>query len=280
MKNKIRLLKTIKIYNESPKEELLQEIQEYDKFGNIVYSKEYDESGNTETEVKADFDDDGKPLKETTINYLDDVEETRTYSYDENGKLLSERIDNKQGWFSIKKYERLDEGRKVKVSLLDENDEIEEVTEVELNDKGNITSNKVFDDSGKLTEAQRNKYDDDGMLILREELDHKGKIEKAHHYYYTDTNKIEAVKTLNRKGKTLDWTKVEYDEEGRPIEQFAMSGAKFKMDYNDDGSVTESQFNPGGEEVSRKTSYYDEDDNLLMQEFTDYTIKYVYEFFE
>jgi len=280
MEQKVKLLKTYKIIKDSTEEKLLQEIQEFDLNGNLIYSKEYDDSGNIEMEVKAEFDENGKPIKETTINYIDDIEETNTFTYDESGKLLSERTDNKQGWFSVKKYERLNDGKTVRVTLVDEDDEPEEITEVELNEKGDIVSNKLFDENNKLTEAQKNKYNEEGVLILREELDHKGKIEKAHHYYYTDSKKIQAVKTLNRKGKTIDWVKVEYDESDRPVEQFTMSGAKFKMEYNEDGSVTESQFSPGGEEISRNTNFYDEKHNLIKQEHTEYIIIYEHEYFD
>ncbi len=279
MANKVRLIKTFRQTNNSADKEALIEVQEFDEHGNIIYNKEYDENEELLMELRAEFDAKGKPIKETSINHIDDIEEIKTYEYNESGKLLSERTDNKQGWFSIKKYERLDDGKTVRVSMFDEDDKIEEITEVKINENGNIISNKVFNEYNKLTEAQKNKYNDEGILILREELDPKGKLEKAHHYYYTDTNKIEAVKTLNRKGKTLDWVKIEYDETNRPIEQFSMSGAKLKMVYKEDGSVVESQFSPGGEETNSHTDFFDENNNLIKQEYNEYIIKYVYEFF-
>ena len=72
---------------------------------------------------------------------------------------------------------------------------------------------------------------------------------------------------------------VVFDENEKPVEQFAMSGAKIKFIYNDDGSITELKLGPGGEEISRVTNYFDEDKNLIKEDFGDYFIVYEHEFF-
>ncbi len=279
MTKKIKLIKTYKILKSSPEEKKLQEIQEYNNTGNLIYNKEFDETGSAVFEVSAQFDETGKPINEKSMNYLDDIEEVISYKYNDKGKLISEKTENKQGWTSIKKYERQNDGKTVKVSLLDEDDELEEMNIVELNEKGDIVYNKHFDENEKQKELVKNSYDDSGKLILREELDHKNRPEKVHHYYYTDAGNISAVKTLNRKGKTIDWVKIEFDENEKPVEQFAMSGAKIKFNYNDDGSITESKHSPGGEEISRVTNFFDEDKNLIKEDYGDYVIVYEHEFF-
>ncbi|MDD2386509.1 MAG: hypothetical protein PHP52_06975 [Bacteroidales bacterium] len=279
MTKKIKLIKTYKILKTSPEDKNLQEIQEYNITGNLIYNKEFDETGSAVFEVSAQFDETGKPINEKSMNYLDDIEEIISYKYNDKGKLISEKTENKQGWTSIKKYERQNDGKTVKVSLLDEDDELEEMNIVELNEKGDIVYNKHFDENEKQKEVVKNSYDDSGKLILREELDHKNRPEKVHHYYYTDAGNISAVKTLNRKGKTIDWVKIEFDENEKPVEQFAMSGAKIKFIYNDDGSITELKLGPGGEELSRVTNYFDEDKNLVKEDYGDYIIVYEHEFF-
>ena len=279
MAKSIRLIKTYKVYKVTPDEKILQEIQEYNNTRNLIFNKEFDETGSVVFEVSSEFDENGKPINEKSINYLDDIEEIISYNYDDNGKLVSEKTENKQGWIAIKKYERQNDGKTVKVLHLDEDDELEEMNVVELNENGDIVYNKHFDENERQKEAIKNSYDENGKLILREELDHKNKPEKAHHYYYTDAGNIAAVKTLNRKGKTIDWVKIEFDENEKPIEQFVMSGAKVKLAYNEDGSVTESKFSPGGEEISRVTNYFDEDKNLIKEDFGDYFIVYEHEFF-
>ncbi|MDD2634325.1 MAG: hypothetical protein PHW82_02370 [Bacteroidales bacterium] len=278
MTKKIKLIKTYKILKTAPEDKVLQEIQEYNNTGNLIYNKEFDETGSVAFEVSAEFDKTGKPINEKRMNYLDDIEELISYKYDDSGKLISEKTENKQGWTSIKKYERQNDGKTVKISLLDENDELEEITIVELNSKGDIVYNKHLDENKKQKEAVKNSYDENGKLILREELNHKNKPEKVHHYYYSDAGNISAVKTLNRKGKTIDWVKLEFDENEKPVEQFAMSGAKIKFNYNDDGSVTESTYSPGGEEINRVTNFFDENENLIKEDFGDYIVVYEHEF--
>jgi hypothetical protein len=280
MSNSIRLSKVYKVFKASSDEKVLQRISEYNPNGDLTYIKEYDEEGNAVLEEKTEYNEQGKPLKSTSVNFLDDIEEAITYTYDNSGKLVSEKVENQQGWTSIKKYERQDDGKTVVVKTVDEDDELEEMWMVELDDKGRILNHKSYDENEKLIESVKNKYNGNGDLLLKEELDHKNKPEKTHHYYYNENSKITAVKTLNRKGKTIDWVKIEYDENDEPIEQFSMSGAKIVITYNDDGSVTETRYNPGGAELSKETRYFDEDKNLIKEDYGDYVVLIENEYWE
>lgn len=279
MEKKLKSIKTFVEIVDLDSEKHLHEVQEFDENGNIIHNVEYDENGELAIEVKTGYNDIKKPISEETQNNLDGIGEKKIYTYDSDGRLSIEKIENDGGWVSVKKYERLNDGKIIRISMFDEDDELEELTVIEFNDNGDILSTTNYDEDEKQKDVLKNTYDAEGKLLLREELDNKGKLEKAHHYYHTEENKISAVKTLNRKGKTLDWVKLEYNEDGKPIEQSTMSGARIAIEYLDKTKIIETHINPGGEEVNKTTTNLDEEGNIIEEATTDKVTTYVYDYY-
>lgn len=279
MEKKIKSIKTYVKIEDLDSEKHLHEVQEFDENGNHIHNVEYDESGEIAIEVKSVYNEMKKPQTEYTQNNLDGIGEKKSFTYNSEGRLSMEKIENDGGWISVRKYERLNDGKTIRISMFDEDDELEELTVIEFNDKGDILSTTNYDEDEKQIDVLKNTYDTEGKLLLREELDNKGRLEKAHHYYHTEENKISAVKTLNRKGKTLDWVKLAYNEDGKPIEQSTMSGAKIKIEYPEKMKTVETHINPGGEDVNKTTTNFDEDGNIIEEATTDKVTTYVYEYY-
>jgi hypothetical protein len=280
MGNKIRLIKTFTKESSEDSSGYLSMIREFDLNGNLIFTKEYDEENNVIFENKFCFNENDKLIADETINYQDNYGEKKIYSYDNEGKLISEKIEYEGGWFSVKKYERDSEKRILKVTCVDENDELEEITETEYNEKGDIICRKEFDENNKLKLMILNTYKDNGILILKEEYTNSKKPDKVHHYFYNDNEKITAVQTLNSSGRQLDWVKIEYDENGLPISQLNMSGARIILDHDIENKTTiESHFNSAGKLLSIVKTIRDAEGNIT-EEHADEIIKtYVYEYF-
>ncbi|HNQ66782.1 MAG TPA: hypothetical protein PKN32_00260 [Bacteroidales bacterium] len=280
MENKIRLIKTFIKQSSEDTSGFLSLIREFDANGNLIFTKEYDEDNNVIFENKLVFNENDKLIVDETINYQDNYGEKKTYLYGDDGKLISERIDYEGGWFSIKKYERDSEKRILKITCFDENDELEEITETEFNEQGDIVCRKEFDENNRLKQMTVNTYKEDGILILKEEYTNSKKPDKIHHYFYNDNNKITAVQTLNSSGRQLDWVKIEYDDNGLPISQINMSGAKIILEHDiENRTIIESHYNNAGKIMSISKTIRDKDGNIV-EEHSDDTIKsYVYEYF-
>jgi hypothetical protein len=279
MEQKIRLIKTFVKINES-ENEFLSMIKEFDANGNMVFLKEYDETKTVVFEHKNCFDDKGKIISEEIISHSDDYGEKKSYKYDDNQRLIEERIDYDGGWFSIKKYERDMEQKSLTISCLDEDGELEELAEIKYNSNGDILSKLEYDEEKVIKEMHVNTFDENGILVLKEEFDNRKKLEKAHHYYYAEGGKINAIRTLNAKGNTLDWVKIAYDQNDKPVEQQMMSGAKVVIEYNNEEStVTELQFNPSGEMVSKIKTIKNKEGNVLEEHSPDKITRFEYEYF-
>lgn len=280
MEKKIRLIKTFIKQSQEDVSGYLAMIREYDINGNHIFTKEYDEENNVLFENKLSFNENNKLISDETINYQDNYGEKRNCSYDADGKLRSERIEYEGGWFSVKKYERDFENKTLRILSLDENDELEEITEIVYNEKGDIVSHKEFDEDNKQKQMTVNTYRDDGILILKEEYTNSKKPDKIHHYFYNESGKITAVQTLNSSGRQIDWVKLEYDENGLPISQLNMSGAKITLNHDiENRAIIESHLNSAGKLLSIVKTIRDEDGNLIEEHADDIVKTYVYEYF-
>jgi len=280
MEKKIRIIKTYIGDPQNAENEHLSMIREFDVNGNQIFTKEYDEDGKVVFENKLVVAENNRILTEETISYTDDYGEKKTFSYDADGKLISEKIEYDGGWFSIRKYERDAAKRSIRIVSCDEDDEVEEISETEYNEKGDILCHKDYDENNKQKDMIVNTYREDGLLILKEEYKDSKKPEKIHHYYYDDAGQITAVQTLNQTGRPLDWVKLVYDENGKPVEQLMMSGAKITVEYDvDSKTVTETHYNPSGAVTVLTKTMRDEEGNIIEEKNIDSLNRFVYEYF-
>ncbi|HOZ30201.1 MAG TPA: hypothetical protein PLL66_04730 [Bacteroidales bacterium] len=280
MEKKIRLIKTFVKHGDNDSKTYLSMIRGFDINGNQIFTKEYDEENNVVFENKLIYDENNNIISDETINYQDNYGEKKVYSYDDAGKLISERIDYDGGWFTLKKYERDTERKAIIVTSLDENDEVEEKVETEYNENGDIVCRKEYDENIKLKQMTVNTYREDGILILKEEYTTSKKPDKVHHYFYSENGKITAVQTLNSSGRQLDWFKIEYDENGLPLSQLNMSGAKICLEHDPaNRTIIESHYNSNGKLMSVVTTIRNEEGDITEERSEELTTSYVYEYF-
>ncbi len=280
MTNKIRVIKTFVNEPDNLETEFLSSIREYNERGLETRYVEYSPDNKIEFEHIVEFDNKNNPIKEETISHSEDYSEKKFITYDEKGRILEEKTEYQEGWLSVKKFERDSEKRCLKVVVYDEDDEIEEFNEYYYNEKGDIVSQVEKDENDKQKSKIINTFNDEGILIMKEEYLDSKKPEKIHRYYYNDVGNLNALQTVNAKERVLDWVKVLFDEQNRPIEQNTMSGAKITIEYLDDEKVTiEKHLSPNGE-IINQTKIFRNSEGLPIREETGESIKrFEYEYF-
>lgn len=275
--SEIHFVKTFVQKSEDTSIKYLYELKEYDKNGNLICLKNYNENGDVIYENTFVFDEGGKLIKESLTDFKGSYNETKEYKYADNTDLLiEEKIDYGEAGYSVKKYFR--EDKKIIIKLLDEDGDIEEETEIILDDNGNTVSQTSKDDMGNITEKFKNNFDDNGKLILKEEFDNRGKLEKSHYYFYTSADKLQAIKTLNSREKIIDWVKIDFNDKELPVLQTSMSGDRIEIEYPAENIIIQKYINSSGVEVTNTQIIRDEKGNTLEEHSPEEikTYEYIY----
>jgi antitoxin component YwqK of YwqJK toxin-antitoxin module len=204
--------------------------------------------------------------------------ETTRYEYDLKNRLIKEETDYYQGFKTILVH--IYENTKVTINSIDEDDEVEESTIHEFDENGNLISETKLDDNGKLVSKIVNQYDHRGKIIRKDEFEKKEKLSKSHTYYYDNDEKLNGIKTTNRKGKLLDWVRIEYDENNRPLRQTTMSGYSIELSYDAEKLLrNEKHLAPNGNIIKDLSTITDKEGNILEEHSPDTIIKYNYDFY-
>lgn len=261
---KIHYIKTFLKNLDEKSEKYISELKEYDENGNLVCLRNYDSKGDVIFEHIFNFDSNNKLISESISDFVENYYEKKDYKYDQStSNLVEEKIDYGDAGYSIKKY--FYDSNKIIIKLYDEDDEIEEETEMIFDDCGNLLIKTVKDDMNIIIEKIKNSFDTNDRLIMKEEYDRFNKVEKIHHYYYTESGKIQGIKTLNSRGKTIDWIKIDFNENDKPVLQSTMAGDKIELEYLDDNIIIEKYINQHGVEVSKNKIIRDEKGNTLEE---------------
>ena len=279
MTEKIRKISSYTKFKGQDSEKYLSSVQEFDENGNTIYHREYDEEKNLISLIEISYNEQQLPISEINESFEEGFSEKKFMKYDHKGNLSEKKIEYDGGAFSILKY--IYDLNTVEIITFDEEDEQEERSVIKYDDKKRIVLREEYDDRNKLTEKIVNAYDDKtGNIIQKEEYESKDKLVKIHYYYYLETGLLQGVKTENRKGKTIDWVKVEYDEKKRPTIQKSMSGAIIKLEYDDENSCVKESFIDGsGAVVSEKTTYKNNQGNVLKEDSLEKEMFYEYEWY-
>ncbi|HRW21902.1 MAG TPA: hypothetical protein PLO05_00465 [Bacteroidales bacterium] len=275
---KIRTIKstTVPIGNES--EAFINEIKEYDQHGNLITETKYIDKDVVALQTSYKYDSNGNIIEIINVDKEEDTTETTVFEYDNNSRLIREVTDYFQGFKTILIYQY--EKNKITINSIDEDDNIEERTIKEYDDNGNLLAESKIDDKGKLQTKIVNVYDHQGRIIRKDELEKKEKLSKSHTYYYENDDLLIGIKTTNRKGKLLDWIRIEYDENNRPMRQSSMSGYSIELSYDiEKNERNEKHIAPNGNILKDLTTITNKEGNVIEERSPDIVIKISYDYY-
>jgi YD repeat-containing protein len=275
---KIRTIKATTIPVGDEDASFVSEIKEFDINGRLLTEIKNTDKDNIAMQTSYKYDEIGNPLEIINVDKEEGTTETTKYEYDEKARLIREETDYFQGFKTILVYTYND--KKITINSIDEDDEIEESTIQEYDDTGNLLSETKLDDNGKLVSKIVNQYDHRGKIIRKDEFEKKEKLSKSHIYYYDNDEQLNGIKTTNRKGKVLDWVRIEYDENNRPIRQTTMSGYSIELSYDAEKLLrNEKHLAPNGNIIQDLSTISDKEGNILEERSPDTIIKYNYYFY-
>lgn len=275
---KIRSVKATTIPVGDENASFISEIKEFDLNGNLLKETKFIDKDIIALQTSYQYDEKGNLIEIMNIDKEEGTTETTRYEYDLKNRLIKEETDYYQGFKTILVH--IYDNTKVTINSIDEDDEVEESTIQEFDDNGNIISEIKLDDNGKLVSKIVNQYDHRGKIIRKDEFEKKEKLSKSHIYYYDNDEKLNGIKTTNRKGKLLDWVRIEYDENNRPLRQTTMSGYSIELSYDAEKLLrNEKHLAPNGNIIKDLSTITDKEGNILEEHSPDTIIKYNYDFY-
>ncbi len=273
---KIKSIKTIQ--TEIDRTPFTSEYLEYNKENELILSIKYDAGGNVVEKIENEYSD-GRKIKEKNYLSEDEIAEEHHFEYDTHGKLLKEEIQYAEGYSAIRKFIRDKEKGELRIEEVDENGEMEEYTVQKYDEKDHLTEKADYDHRDKLKTAVRLYYNDEGQVIVQEEYEKKlKKPVRLREYTYTDTEDIESMVVKNRKRKVIDRFVLEYDEDGRLLQQRSAQMGILAREYEDGLLKKEIHTNAAGNIQVQTEFDYDEHGNIIRESNDmmrkDYDIQY------
>lgn len=255
----------------------ISEKREYDNKNNLISNILFNELGEITSHTTYQYNENGNITKIVNVDNEEDTSENKTYEYDNEGRLIKEVTDYFQGFKTILTYTY--DGKNIRINSIDEDGSIEESSLQEYSDNDNLIAESKYDDNNKLVSKTINSYNHQLKIIKKDELDAKGRIEKSHQYYYDNSDNLIGIKTVNRKGKTLDWVRLEYDENNRPIKQVIMSGHTILLSYSDN-SRNEKHIDPHGNVTEDTTTITNKEGNVIEKHSPEIKLIYTYDYYQ
>ncbi len=273
---KIKSIKTVQ--TEIDGTSFTSEYLEYNNENELTLSIKYDDQGNVIEKIENVFDN-GKKVTEKNYTSEDEIAEAHDFEYDDGGKLVKEKIKYAEGYEAVRKFIQDKDKRELRIEELDEDGKLEEYTVQKYDEKNQLTEKIDYDYRGKLETAVRLHYDEQGQVLVQEEFEKKlKKPVRIREYTYTESGKIKTMLVKNRKGKLIDSYVLEYDNEGRLLEQRSVQSGTISREYKDGLLKTEILTDAAGN-IQTKTDYdYDEHGNVISESNEmirkDYDIQY------